>query len=352
MTDAELSFEVRRELHALGLFKNHLKALHDAFEDPEISEICVNRHDDIWIERGGTMTRLEGVVLPGIAVRSAVKTLASANHKDVHAVLDCRMPGVRVAAALEPVAIKGSALCIRKHARSGRRLEDYVRSGGFDCTDLEEVGPDDDPPPLERIRRGGSAVMEFLQWVIRQKKNVIVAGSTGSGKTTLLNAMLAEVPHSDRVLTIEDTAELKVVTPNHVGLEASPEMGITIRSLVKLALRFRPDRIWVGEVRGAEAYDLLDAMNTGHSGGCSIHADSARLALSRLESCVRMNPDAATLPLPALRQQIADSIRYVIYCARRGPRRGPEQILEVLGIGDDGNYRTRILFDVRGRYES
>jgi len=348
--DDSSTFEVRREQHALLVFRNHLAQLQPYFDDPLVTEIMVNRFDDVWIERGGEVMRIESKLTP-LGIRAAVKALASANSKDVQAVLDCRMPGVRVAASLEPIAIRGAAICIRKHTSSDRSLSDYVTDDSFGIGGWDESARKS-PPDEAAIRRGGEALADFFRWAVQQRFNIVVAGATGSGKTTLLNALLAEIPHGERVLTVEDTAELRVRTPNHISFEASPDIGVSIRSLVKLSLRFRPDRIVVGEVRGAEAYDLLDAMNTGHSGGaCSFHANSARMALTRLESMVRMNPDAANLPLMSLRQLIADTIRYVVFCSRHGSRRGPEQVLEVNGVDRDGSYQTKVIFDARGVYE-
>lgn len=344
------SFEVRREAHALRVFRDALKELAPYFDDPNVTEIMVNCADDIWIEQKGRVFRVDAQ-LNHLQVRSAVKALASANAKDIGPVLDCRMPGVRIAAAMEPVAIRGASICIRKHTSSNRALGDYVADDSFGVggwtVDERVQAPDE-----MEIRKGGAALADFFRWAVQQSFNIAVAGATGSGKTTLLNALLAEIPQGERVLTVEDTAELRVRTPNHISFEAAPDKGVSVRSLVKLALRFRPDRIVVGEVRGAEAYDLLDAMNTGHSGGgCSFHANSARMALTRLESMVRMNPDAANLPLMSLRQLIADTIRYVVFCSRHGSRRGPEQVLEVQGVDRDGNYQTKVIFDARGVYE-
>jgi pilus assembly protein CpaF len=348
--DELTSFEMRREAHALSVFRDQLIELAPYFDDPTVTEIMVNCSDDVWVEQRGQVFKVPAT-LNQVRVRSAVKALASANTKDIAAVLDCRMPGVRIAAAMEPVAIRGAAICIRKHTSSNRALSDYVADDSFGvgawAAEEAVVSPD-----AMEIRRGGEALANFFRWAVQQKFNIAVAGATGSGKTTLLNALLAEIPEGERVLTVEDTAELRVRTPNHISFEAAPDKGVSVRSLVKLALRFRPDRIVVGEVRGAEAYDLLDAMNTGHSGGgCSFHANSARMALTRLESMVRMNPDAVNLPLMSLRELISDTIRYVVFCSRHGSRRGPEQVLEVQGVDRDGNYKTKVIFDARGVYE-
>lgn len=335
------------EAHAAHVFRTSLHVLADAFADPTVQEIMVNRADDVWVERGGVMSKLSGVIITGVSVASAVRALASANGKEMTTVLDCRMPGYRIAAALSPVAISGPTICIRKHATSERTLDTYLHEGGFGRLPADAL-VDASAPPAEALRGGGQALRDFLRWAVRTRKNLAIAGGTSSGKTTFLNALLTEVPAEHRVLTIEDTAELKVRVPNYVGLESLPDAGITIRSLVRLALRFRPDRIVVGEVRGAEAYDLLDALNTGHSGGaCSLHADSPELALARLESMLRMNESAANLPHLAMREQIASAFDYVVFCSRRGARRGPERIVAVKGVGADGKYETETIFDAR-----
>jgi len=334
------------EEHASLVFKTSLHAILPFIEDPDVQEIMVNRPDEVWVERHGEMKKVN-VEISNVHVESAVRALASANNKDVGLVLDCRMPGFRIAAALTPVAIRGAAICIRKHSLVERTLYSYRDAGGFGPLPHLSNRPVDRPAD-DLVRKGGDAVREFLTWMIRSRQNAIIAGGTSSGKTTFLNALLTEVPDDQRVLTIEDTAELRVKTPNHVGLESMPDEGVNIRSLVRLALRFRPDRIFVGEVRGAESYDFLDAMNTGHSGGaCSLHADSPELALSRIESMVRMNESASTLPHQVLREQIASTFQFVVFCSRRGNRRGPEQIVEVLGVDPNGHYITSPIFDAR-----
>lgn len=340
------------ENHALGVFRSSLMAVMPYLNDDDVQEVMINKPNDVWVESFGEMKKVP-VVLDGNSIESAIRALASANGRAVTSVLDCRMPGFRVAAVIDPVGINGPAICIRKHGRGVRPLDSYLASGGFDAITAADYAATDKVdsviarPSNEQIAQGGQGLYDFFRWAVHSRKNLMIAGSTGSGKTTFLNALLQEIPADQRVLTIEDTAELQVSTPNAVALESAPESGVTIRSLVRLALRFRPDRIVVGEVRGPESYDLLDAMNTGHSGGaCSMHADSPELALSRMESMVRMNPDASNLPHRALVKQIAETFDFVIFCSRRGKRRGPEQVLEVLGAGSDG-YETNLLFDAR-----
>lgn len=334
--------------HALRMLRNQLRPLQGYLDDDAVQEIMINAKDDIWIERSGRVFKIEET-LAEENLLSAIKAIASINSKGATKIMDARLPGVRVAAVQMPIAVKGNALCIRKHTRLNVTLDSYLDSGA-----LEVLGPESFAEPVERpsdeaVIKGGEKVVELLRWAVATHKNILVSGATSSGKTTLLNALIAEIAAAegskdDRILTIEDTAELKVESPNHVALEANAEHEVTIRNLVRLALRMRPDRIVVGEIRGAEAYDLLDALNTGHSGGfCTMHADSALMALTRLESMVRMHPDASNLPLESLRSQIASTFRFVVHAARRKGMRGPDEIIELLGVRD-GEYLARTAF--------
>lgn len=326
------------------VLKAHLQPLLPYLDDPDVQEIMINSPSNIWVERAGVVSKIDGISLSEVNVRSAIAALAGMNEKSVSDILDARMPGLRIAAALHPVAVHGHAICLRKHSRSKLRLEDYQDRGGFAVIDYVPEHLIERPSDAS-ILAGGQGVTDFFHWAVLNHKNILISGATSSGKTTLLNAILAVVPDGDRVLTIEDTAELQVAAPNLVSFESNHEKGVGIRQLVRLALRFRPDRIVVGEIRGAEAYDLLDALNTGHSGGaCTMHADSAVLALARLESMVRMHDDAKQLPLESLRQQIAGTFQFVVHASRRGGVRGPEEIREVCGLGEDGYYRTKTLF--------
>lgn len=337
----------RRDHHALRSFMQHLGGLKDYIEDPAIQEIMVNAPDNIWIETKGDMVRLD-LNIDNTRIDGALTSLATANnYKRAEKVMDARMPGYRIASAMSPVGINGSTICIRKHSNSARTLDQYLSEGAF-SPQMKEVERtwQGGMPDEELIKKGGDHLRAFFEWAVRTRQNIAVCGSTGSGKTTFMNAMIGEIPHDNRVLTIEDTAELKVSTPNHVGLEAMEGEGVTIRRLVKLALRFRPDRIILGEVRGAEAYDLLDAMNTGHSGGiCSLHANNALFALYRLESMVRMNPDAANLPLSALRTQIANTFNIVVFCANRGGVRRPVEVALVQEV-ENNEYRLKTVYKV------
>lgn len=346
------------DIMPLRVLKDSLRVLMPYFDDPATQEIMINAPGDVWVERGGVMTKVpEGDRVTAAEIRVAARSLAAGNEKDLVKVLDCRMPGFRIAAAIPPIAINGPTLCIRKHSRKVYSLNDYLAAGAFGNDETDdpgrhaaggEVSHEDLPCPVsdEEIAQGGDALMAFFQWMIKSYKSFLLAGSTGSGKTTFLNGLIDAMPHTDRILTIEDTAELKVTSPNKVMFESNDVYGVSIRSLVKLALRNRPDRIICGEVRGAEAWDFLDALNTGHSGGgASLHANSARDALYRLENLIRMSPEAAGVPLPALRYQIASTIHYVIFCSRRGRAvPGPRRVLRLDGIDATGNYRVTTLF--------
>lgn len=332
---------------AMALLRDALRPLIPYMDDPQTQEIMVNAPGDIWIERAGRFERpaLDRAITAE-DIRTATKALAAANDKDHAKVLDCRMPGFRIAAAMPPVAINGPTMCIRKHSRRVLSLDDYLASGSFEVPQTKEtVGHHQGEPDLELVAKGGVHLLDFFVWMIGSYRNFLVAGSTGSGKTTFINALLSAVPEHDRVLTIEDTAELKVTAPNRVMFEANQAFRVSIRDLVKLALRFRPDRILVGEVRGPETFDLLDALNTGHSGGgASIHANSPEDALLRLENLVRMSPESVNIPLPALRQQIASTIHYVVYCSRRNGKPGPRRVIRLDGISQEGNYLTTTIF--------
>ncbi len=335
--------------HALKMLRGQLRPLQAYLDDDAVQEIMINRRDDIWVERRGHVARIEETLAED-ALSAAIKAIASINNKGATKIMDARLPGVRVAAVQEPIAVKGNALCIRKHTRLNVSLDNYAESGALDVLGEDVLVETRERPRPEAVLKGGQSVAELLRWAVGTHKNILVSGSTSSGKTTLLNALIAEMSVDDRIITIEDTAELQVAAPNHVALEANAEHEITIRNLVRLSLRMRPDRIVVGEIRGAEAYDLLDALNTGHSGGfCTMHADSALMALTRLESMVRMHPDAANLPLEALRSQIANTFKFVVHAARRNGVRGPDEIVELSGVRN-GDYVANTVFSRVGAH--
>lgn len=297
--------------HAQTLLRNTLKSVAAYMDDPDVQEIMVNGENDVWVERKGQVFKTD-TQISEIDIRSAITVLARLENKEAkegarESILDARLEGMRVAAALAPTSVKGPAIAIRKHSSVHLALDDYVSQGAMP-----------------------QSAADMLRTFIGERKNIIVAGGTSSGKTTALNALIAEIDKDDRILTIEDTPELKVRTPNWVSLMSNDQEGVSTRDLVRLALRFRPDRIIVGEVRGGEAFDLLDAANTGHEGSiATIHANGAFAALSRFESLVLRS--GINWPHESIRAQIAETFHYVVFMARRNGKRALAEIMALKG---------------------
>jgi pilus assembly protein CpaF len=269
--------------------------------DDSVTEIMVNGAHDVWIERKGRLYQTAVRFNDEAHLRRIITKIAGQVGRRVDEsspMLDARLPdGSRVNAVLPPLSLTGSLLTIRKFARERFTIDDLVGLG--------TVSHD---------------VAQLLRACLHAELNILVSGGTGSGKTTLLNAMSGEISNDDRIVTIEDAAELRLNQRHVLRLEARPpniegEGLVAIRDLVRNALRMRPDRIIVGEVRGAEALDMLQAMNTGHDGSLStVHANSARDALSRVETMVLMA--GYDLPMRAIRQQIASALDVVIHLER------------------------------------
>ena len=281
------------------------------FADPDVSEILLNGGGRAFVERAG---RLEPVTvdLDETGVRRVVERIIAPLGLRLDRsspMVDARLPdGSRLHAVLPPVAVDGTCVAIRRFG--GRR--DLIDFG------LEPVGVD------------------LLRWVIAAGWNLLLSGGTGAGKTTLLNVLAGEVPSRERIVTIEETAELSLGQPHVVRLEARPPNaegagGVPVRALVRAALRLRPDRLIVGEVRGEEAFDLLQALNTGHCGSlCTIHANGPADALARLENLVLLA--GVGLPVESIRSQIRSSIDAVVHVARGADGgRAIESIAELSG---------------------
>jgi pilus assembly protein CpaF len=281
--------------------------------DPHISEIMVNGSGRVFVERNGQLEAVPDVTLREQNLRVAVRNLARVLGDEVseeQPLLDARLPdGSRVAAALPPVSLGGTTLTIRKfHSRF------------FSPDELVEIGT------------VTAAQLASMRAAVHARDNVLISGGTGTGKTTLLNALAAFLPTDDRLVVIEDTAELQLHAANLVRFEARREQpglpAVTIRDLLRATLRHRPDRILVGEVRGGEAFDLLQALNTGHSGSLStIHANSAEQALLRLASCVVQS--GVDVPYQAVRLWIAESVQLLVHLERRHGQRQVTQVLRV-----------------------
>lgn len=318
-----------QEKHAQDVLRQYLRPLNDYLDDNSVQEIMVNTGQNIWVEKDGTMFKAD-ITLDDTAIRGAIAVMGRLDEKDVRentedAIIDTRIGKLRVAAALSPTAIDGHTLCIRKHRSVNLTLTDYVdrlkasRESGV----LERQTP---PSP----KSNGEGLEEWLTWMIESRKNFVVSGGTSTGKTTFLNSLLSTIPDDERIVCLEDVPELNIQVPNAVRFETNTQVGIDMRRLLKLALRYRPDRIVVGEVRGAEAFDLLQAMNSGHDGGCcSLHANSAHQALSKLETYVLTAETG--WPLDAIRNQIGTTIEYVVQMGRTNGRRHIKEILQVEG---------------------
>ena len=294
--------------------------------DPEISEIMVNGPERIFIERAGMMQSVPEVSLTAKSLEVAVRNIARRLGDDISEekpILDSRLPdGSRVAAVIPPCSLQGVTFTIRKFNAKHFQIQDLIRVGTI-TQDLAEV----------------------LKQAVIGRQNILISGGTGTGKTTLLNILANFIPGHERILVIEDTAEIQVTTPNLVRFEARREHdglpAVTIRDLLKASLRHRPDRILLGEIRGAEAFDLLQLLNTGHSGTIStVHANSAQQALSRFTSCVLQSD--VELPYRAIKSNIADSLNVLIHVERRPGRRFVSEVLRIEGYDPE---RDRYSFD-------
>ena len=319
---AALCREVLDEAVGLGPLEPLLAA-------PDITEIMVNRYDEIYVERAGRLWRHPAAFTSEQSVRWVIERIVTPLGRRIDEsspMVDARLPdGSRVHAIIPPVAMKGASLTIRKFPQRRPKMADLIAAASL-----------------------SEGMAQFLALCVRMRKSLVVSGGTGSGKTTLLNILSNEIPDGERVVTIEDAAELRLNHDHLVALEARPanQEGrghIDIRELVRNALRMRPDRIVVGECRGAEAFDMLTAMNTGHEGSLTtLHANSPRDALGRLESMILMA--GLDLPLSAVREHIAASVDLVVQQARLADgRRVVMSIVEVAGM-ESGRIQLLELF--------
>lgn len=299
-------------------------------DDPEISEIMINGHLQIYVERSGQILRTGAVFRDEAHLRAILEKMLAYSGRRIDEsspMVDARLPdGSRLNAVLRPLSVSGDSVTIRKFSRDPFRASQLVGMGTL-----------------------SSNMAQFLEAAVKGKLNVVVSGGTGSGKTTTLNALSAFIPSGERIITIEDAAELQLQQEHKVTLETRPaniegKGGIPMRELVRNALRMRPDRIIVGEVRGGEALDMLQAMNTGHEGSLTtVHANSPRDCLSRIETMVLMA--GVDLPLTAIRSQIASAIDLIVQQARLvdGTRR-IVRITEVVGM-ESGVVTTQDLYE-------
>jgi len=326
--------EARTLMDKTGIFEatvqHFLAPIMPYMQDPSVSEIMINSPDEIYVEREGKLVKTDARFEGEDALRSAVNNVLQYTGKrisDDNPLIDSRLPdGSRVHVILPPLSRRGTCMTIRKFAKVM-----------FNADHLVELGT------------WTPQAMEYLRVCVLAERNILVAGGTSSGKTCLLNVLSGFIPHHQRIVTIEDSAELKLQQEHLISLEARhPDRWgrgeVTIRDLFRSSLRLRPDRIIIGEVRGGEALDVIQAMTSGHAGSMTtLHANMAADALNRLETLAMMSE--IELPLSALRAQIASAIDVVVLMTRfTDGRRGVTQVCEVLPLDEAGRYQLRDIF--------
>ena len=308
-----------------------LGPIKDLLDDDGVSEIMINGHEEIFIEKKGLVYKVENQFPTEDALVSAMRAIAQSVGRVIDADnprLDARLPdGSRIAVVLPPMAKNGTTVAIRKFSKDDLTLQDLINFGS-----LSKMGA------------------RFLDICVHLGKNIIVSGGTGSGKTTMLNVLGGRIPKTQRLLIIEDAAELQVEAEHVVQFETrkeDPTRGVTavsIRDLVESALRLRPDRVIIGEVRGAEAMNLIEIMNTGHDGSMgTVHANNPLDACTRLET-LALSGDTQ-VPPDAVRKMVASAMQVIVQCSRYhdGGRR-TSHISEICGVDNNGNYISRDIF--------
>jgi pilus assembly protein CpaF len=312
-----------------------LGPLEALLKDPTVTDILVNRFDRIYVEKKGRLERSEVRFRDNAHLRQIIDRIVGMVGRridEISPMVDARLAdGSRVNAIIPPLALDGPAMSVRRFGSRPMQLEDLINHGAF--------------PP---------AVMDFISAAVQARCNIIISGGTGSGKTTLLNCLSRYIPPEERVITIEDAAELQLQQPHVVRLETRPQNTegkgeVTQRDLVKNCLRMRPDRIVIGEVRGGEALDMLQAMNTGHEGSMTtIHANNTRDAMARLEVMIAMS--GFEIPMKALRHQIASAVQLIVQAQRlTGGKRKVTRVSEITGMeGENVQIHDIFLFEQTG----
>lgn len=307
----DITERVFSSIRGLGLLDSIIK-------DEQITEVMINGPKEVFIEKAGALYKLEQSFDDEKQLEDIIQKIVGQAGREVNQanpIVDTRLPdGSRVNVVLPPISLNGATVTIRKFSKTPMTIEQLLKFGS--------ITPE---------------VAHVLELLVRAKYNIFISGGTGSGKTTFLNAMSSYIPHDERVITIEDSAELQIEgIDNLVRMEtrnanASGSGAVTIRDLIRASLRMRPERIIVGEVRGGEALDMLQAMNTGHDGSLSTgHANGTRDMLSRLETMVLQGAEG--LPLEAIRQQIASAVDIIIHLSRlRDKTRRTMEISEITG---------------------
>jgi pilus assembly protein CpaF len=309
-------------MHGFEVILPFLKPIEHLILDDSISEVMVNGTERIFVEKSGFLEQVQGVLLSERSLLVAVKNIARRLGDDISEskpILDSRLPdGSRVAAVIPPCSLNGITLTIRKFNSRHFEIEDLIRVGTLD-----------------------RQLANRLEDYVLRKKSLLICGGTGSGKSTLAAALARFIPEDERIVLIEDTAELHLLQTNLVRFEARREQtgvpSVSIRELLKASLRHRPDRIILGEVRSGEAFDLLQLLNTGHAGTLStIHANSAKQGLARFTSCVLQS--GVELPYSAIKTNVADSIEVLVHVERRPGKRFISEVLELHGYNPDADH--------------
>lgn len=316
-----------------------LSPVNQYLDDPEITEIMINGHDQIYIERKGQIEETAAEFASEGALRSAINNLAQSVGRIIskdRPILDARLPdGSRVHAIIPPSSRVGTCLTIRKFSKTPLTMEDLIRFGSLT-----------------------PSAHEFLSICVQLKKNIIISGGSGTGKTSMLGALSRAIPDSERIIVIEDTSELRLYQRHSIFLETQPatrknQMDVTVRELFRASLRMRPDRIVVGEVRGGEALDLIQSMISGHEGSLStVHASSAFDALVRLETLSLMSE--IEIPIYVARSQVASAIDIVVQLTRSSEngRRRVSRISQVHRLDADNQYVTSDLYALQAAAET
>jgi pilus assembly protein CpaF len=321
LSNGDLGEQERSFLEEIYHYASSYGAMEEYFEDPAVSEIMVNGPNQIFVEKNGKLILTDAKYESEIQLRMAINHIINpfgryVNYK--HPMVDAHLKdGSRINAIIPPVAQQGSCISIRRFLKDKLAIQDLIDKASIT-----------------------QAMADFVQVCVKARLNIVVAGNTSSGKTTFLNILARAIPDDERIVTIEDSVELQMMQTHKVSLEARPpdykgEGQVTIRDLVKNSLRMRPDRIVVGEIRGGETLDMLQAMNTGHDGSMTtVHANSPRDTLSRLETMTLMA--GFELPVVAIRKQIAAAIDLIVYLTRfpDGTRK-VTQVSEVNGMESD-----------------
>lgn len=329
-----MSEESQEELKTTSVFEDSvgefLKPVKDLLFDSKVTEIMINGHRDIFIEISGKIHKTEYTFPTEDALTAAIRNISQFVGKPIteeEPILDARLPdGSRICAVIPPCAKNGPTMAIRKFSKEKLGLQDLINFGAM-------------TPDMAR----------FLDLCVLLKRNILVSGGTGSGKTTLLNVLGSRIPGNERLLIIEDTAELQVKSNHVVSFETKHKDfegkgEVTIRDLVKASLRLRPDRIIVGEVRGPEALDLIQAMNTGHDGSMgTLHANNPEQGMNRIETLCMIGD--VGVPAHVIRSQVADAIHIVVQANRlRDGSRKITHVSECLGVSDRDTYIIRDIF--------